>query len=91
MTGTKDTLYVGIIGVDPSTQGRGLGAALLRHMISLAEQQGVNTTLTTQDERSVEWYKIFDFVVTDKDTISLPNGDEMSTWCLVRHSPLHSS
>lgn len=84
--GTSQSIYVVVFGVDPTVQGKGLGGKLLRHIIQIADEQGLPMTLTTQDVKSADWYKTFGFETTDVDTISLPqpDGEEMTSWCMVR-------
>ncbi|MDD4924579.1 MAG: diaminobutyrate acetyltransferase [Dehalococcoidales bacterium] len=50
-----DTLFVWQIGVDPDFHNRGIGTALLEHLITLAVENGITyieTTITTSNKAS---------------------------------------
>jgi len=58
--------YLDAIAVDPSRQGAGVGGALVRHGLSLAERDGVGAFLETSVERNVTYYERFGFRVIDE-------------------------
>lgn len=53
--------YLAILGVDPSAQGRGVGAALLRDGLARSDAEGVSTYLETQKPDNLAWYGRFGF------------------------------
>jgi GNAT superfamily N-acetyltransferase len=61
--------HVGPLGVDPHNQGRGVGKALLRSFLQLADQQGVPSFLETDVDRNVELYEGFGFGVASAEEI----------------------
>ena len=50
-----------VIGVDPARQRTGSGGALIRHVLSLADQQGLPAYVITHEERNVAYYERFGF------------------------------
>ena len=56
----KDTLYLGMLSVDPQVQASGIGKLLLNHAENFARDHHYNTiTITVIDRRHelVDWYK----------------------------------
>jgi predicted N-acetyltransferase YhbS len=56
----KDTLYLGMLSVDPHVQASGIGKLLLQHAESFAREHQYNTiTITVIDQRRelIDWYK----------------------------------
>jgi GNAT superfamily N-acetyltransferase len=56
--------YLGVLGVEPSCQGRGLGAALVAAGLELADRAGVGAYLETSNPRNVPLYRRHGFEVT---------------------------
>lgn len=57
----KDAWYLTIIGVHPASQGRGIGAELLRPTLAEATQRGVHSFLETFRPRSLAFYERLGF------------------------------
>lgn len=55
--------YLAAIAVEPSMQGRGLGARLMKHGLALAAEKGEPCFLETAKESNREWYRGFGFEV----------------------------
>ncbi len=72
--------YLAILGVDPAAQGRGVGAALLRHGLGWSDAEGVSTYLETQKADNVAWYARFGF--EERGTID--HADAPTLWLLER-------
>ena len=53
----SDAWYLSILGVDPSVQGRGLGARLLEPTLAEARAAGAVTWLETFTDRGVRFYE----------------------------------
>lgn len=56
--------YLPMIGVIPTMQRRGHGAALMRHALRLSDQTGMPAYLEATSRRSVSFYKRLGFQVT---------------------------
>jgi ribosomal protein S18 acetylase RimI-like enzyme len=59
----EDITYLWFIGVNPKSQHRGIGSALLLHVIEQAKSARRAIYLETSVETNVMWYKGFDFEV----------------------------
>ena len=55
--------YLPLIGVDPSQQGRGYGAALLRHALARCDRDGVPAYLESTNPKNVPLYERHGFEV----------------------------
>jgi len=64
--------YLAMIGVDPSRQGSGVGAALLRSRLERCDEDGTAAYLESSNPQNVPLYEHFGFQVTG--TLDLPNG-----------------
>lgn len=58
--------YLGILGVDPAHQGRGLGARLLEPTLALADRGGFLCHLESSNPRNVAFYERCGFAATDE-------------------------
>jgi GNAT superfamily N-acetyltransferase len=72
--------YLALLAVDPTQQGRGLGAAVIQPGIDAADDAGLPCYLETQKEANLAWYGRFGFEVTD--TIRV--GKVPPVWCMTR-------
>jgi GNAT superfamily N-acetyltransferase len=72
--------YLAILGVDPPSQGRGLGSALLQPMLRRCDDEGVGAYLETGTERNVSFYARHGFRVMDE--VRLLKGPPM--WLMWR-------
>ena len=73
--------YLFMIGVDPSSQGKGYGGQLLRHLNELADKAGVECYLETDKPESVNLYEHFGYRVVRDDTIRAAN---LHMWMMTR-------
>jgi ribosomal protein S18 acetylase RimI-like enzyme len=67
--------YLAVLGTDPIAQGRGLGSALLAHMLARCDDDGVCAYLESSKERNIDFYARHGFRVTGE--IHLPRGPTM--------------
>ena len=73
--------YVWLLGVDPASQGKGVGGALLSSICERADRDGVPCYLDTTNERNLAFYRRHGFeVVYEGD---FPRGGP-HLWTLVR-------
>jgi ribosomal protein S18 acetylase RimI-like enzyme len=56
--------YLGVLGVDPSSQGQGLGSTLVRAGLELADRAGVGAYLETSNPKNLPFYRRHGFEVT---------------------------
>ncbi len=73
-------LYLSVIGVHPSRQGRGVGGALLRHLVSEAGARGLPCHLETAKPSNVSLYERFGFRVVGE----VAYGGAPPTWAMTR-------
>ena len=59
-------LYLHILGVHSSHRGKGHGGALLRHLISVAEENGLPCYLETATEINTTLYQHFGFEILEE-------------------------
>ncbi|WP_324192393.1 GNAT family N-acetyltransferase [Nocardia transvalensis] len=78
---TEPTWFLGVVGVDPQLQGRGLGKAVIRPGLAEADRAGLPAYLETSDERNVHIYRSLGFEVTAE--VELTRGGPR-TWSMVR-------
>ena len=71
------TYFVGMVGVRPSSQGRGLGRALLEHIaeMSRTRPESAGVTLTTELGQNVAFYKHLGYRVLGSARVG-----EITTW-----------
>lgn len=55
--------YLSMIGADPARQGRGLGSALLAHVLALIDEQGLPAYLESSNPKNTPLYERFGFEV----------------------------
>lgn len=73
--------YLASVGVTPSAQGSGLGTAVIRPGLAVADVQGVPVYLETSTPRNLVLYRRLGFEVTAE--YPLPDGGPL-TWTMVR-------
>lgn len=56
--------YLGVLGVDPAWQGRGLGSRLMQPILERADAEGLAVTLETGQPRNLPLYRRHGFEVT---------------------------
>jgi GNAT superfamily N-acetyltransferase len=64
--------YLFILGTEPAAQGRGLGSALLDHMLARIDADGMPVYLESSNERNLAWYGRHGFEVTGE--VVIPGG-----------------
>ena len=57
--------YLGLLGTDPTMQGRGVGSALLEPALARADGEGMPCYLETQKEENLSFYARHGFAVRD--------------------------
>jgi len=55
--------YLPMIGVEPRSQGRGLGADLMRHAVARCDEEGTLAYLESSNPRNISLYRRFGFEV----------------------------
>jgi ribosomal protein S18 acetylase RimI-like enzyme len=73
-------LYLAVLGVDPSGQGRGLGSRLLAPGLERCDAEGVPAYLESSKERNVAFYGRHGFEVTGE--VRMPLGPPL--WLMTR-------
>jgi GNAT superfamily N-acetyltransferase len=58
--------YLGVLGVDPTWQGQGLGSRLMQPILDRADSEGLAVTLETGQPRNLPLYARHGFEVTDE-------------------------
>ena len=66
-----DCWYLPLIGVDPGHQGKGIGAALMKHATSMFDEHGALSYLESSTPRNVPLYQRHGFEILDQ----IPFGD----------------
>jgi len=56
--------YLGVLGTDPSAQGKGIGGALLQPILDRCDAEGLPAYLESSKDRNVPYYERFGFRVT---------------------------
>ena len=67
--------YLSILGTDPSSQGKGLGSALLAPVLARCDRDGLPAYLESSNERNVPFYERNGFEVTG--THDFPDGPRL--------------
>jgi ribosomal protein S18 acetylase RimI-like enzyme len=73
--------YLAGIGVDPSAQRRGIGAALLQPGVEAAERAGLPAVLLTNNEANLPFYERYGFAVVRTDQTP---KDGPQAWAMVK-------
>lgn len=58
-----------VVGVDPELQNRGVGSALVKEGLALADQSGCPCYLETSEKRNLAFYERLGFVVLAEATL----------------------
>lgn len=67
--------YLNFLGVEPASQGRGIGSALLRHVLDTADRCAAAACLDATSPRNRRLYEAHGFVATGE--IQVPDGPPM--------------
>lgn len=73
--------YLWLLGAEPSKQGTGVGAALLRPALARADAEGVPCYLETQNRRNVRFYRKQGFRVVSDGEVP---GHGLRVWTMLR-------
>jgi len=79
---TPEHWYLAVLGVDPSSQGRGFGPHLMTPVLDRCDRDGTPAYLETDTEQNVALYERHGFRVTGE--LTLPGGDEPTVWLMWR-------
>lgn len=74
-------MYLQVLGVDPSFQGKGYAGKLVRPVLSKLENEGLPCYLETLDERNIDLYEHFGFGVIEKSNVP---DTELTVWAMLR-------
>jgi ribosomal protein S18 acetylase RimI-like enzyme len=74
-------MYLLLLGIDPSQQGRGLSTPLLQPSLDLFDQQGLPCYLDTHNPNNVSLYQRFGFEVVHEGDIP---GTSVQHWAMLR-------
>jgi len=73
--------YLLVLGVDPASQGQGIGSRLIQPVLARADREGVPCYLETQTESNVAFYRRRGFEVASADQL-LDSG--LTVWTMLR-------
>lgn len=79
---TPEHWYLAVLGVDPSSQGRGFGPHLMAPVLDRCDGDGTPAYLETDTEQNVALYERHGFRVTEQ--VTLPGGAEPTVWLMWR-------
>ncbi|RSH95661.1 hypothetical protein EHS25_000753 [Saitozyma podzolica] len=82
-TGIADSLYLSLLAVEPTSQRRGLGRALVEAALGEADRLGVPSTLVTQERDKIRWYQSLGFEVAKHDEQDV-RGEKIPWWAMKR-------
>jgi GNAT superfamily N-acetyltransferase len=77
-------MYLGVLGTEPSAQGRGVGSAAISAGLAFADAEGLPAYLESSKERNLDFYARFGFKVLDE--LPLPGGGP-PIWPMWREPP----
>jgi len=80
----KSHWYLWVVGVDPASQGRGIGSRLLEPVLARASADGTACYLETGVERNIPFYEKHGFRVVGEGRVP---GLEVPVWALRREAP----
>jgi GNAT superfamily N-acetyltransferase len=72
-----------MLGTDPQHQGRGVGRALLEHMLARADADGTPVWLETSEPGNAALYERFGF----EAITHVPAGRVLPPWWVMRRAP----
>lgn len=77
--------YLWGLAVDPARKRKGVGTALMKHFMQIADAADKPTYLETHDESNVAYYQRLGFTLVHTDTIPRYN---LRIWCMLREAEL---
>lgn len=77
---TPEHYYLAVLGTDPSSQGQGLGSAVLQPVLEMCDDDGIGAYLESSKEQNIDFYVRHGFAVTR--WIDLPGGPRV--WLMWR-------
>jgi len=80
--------YLSVLGVDPNTQAQGLGSALIRAGLDLADREKVGAYLETSNQRNLPLYRRHGFEVTKSFDFEAQGAKGPTCWLMWR--PVHA-
>ncbi len=80
---TQPYWYLQMIGVDPTSQGSGIGTRLLEPILGHTEETQQRCYLETNTKRNVAWYEKLGFRVINPSVSFTPGGPP--NWTMLRH------
>ena len=80
---TGPHMYLLLLGIDPSQQGRGLSTPLLQPSLDRLDEQGLPCYLDTHNPNNVSLYQRFGFEVVHEDEIP---GTSVRHWAMLRQN-----
>ncbi|KAF8610378.1 hypothetical protein BDV93DRAFT_14533 [Ceratobasidium sp. AG-I] len=82
----KGLLHLSLLGVHPDFQRKGLGIALVRHMLDPNDAKGAASCVETTKPSNVAFYKALGYEVKAQTLVSSPHGD-VTMWSFYREPP----
>ncbi|MDR0777930.1 MAG: GNAT family N-acetyltransferase [Methanomassiliicoccaceae archaeon] len=79
----REHYYLWGLVVDPGTQRKGVGSALMKIIIDKADTKNVPIYLETHDKNNVDYYERFGFKLIHTGTIT---GHGLEFWCMLRET-----
>jgi ribosomal protein S18 acetylase RimI-like enzyme len=76
--------YLNVLGVDPSCQAQGLGSALVRAGLDLADREGVGAYVETSNPRNLPLYKRHGFEVKKSFELEAQGAKGPTCWLMWR-------
>lgn len=73
--------YLWALGVDPESQGQGIGTALLQPVLKESAKESTPCYLETQTQRNVQFYRRLGFEVLLETEVP---GLDLRIWCMAR-------
>ena len=73
--------YLWVLGVDPSSQGQGIGGKLIEPVLARSDDEGVPCYLETQLERNVAFYERRGFEIVWQGEVP---QRELMLWTMIR-------
>lgn len=73
--------YLWLIGVEPDSQGQGIGSRLLEPVLAQADREGLPCYLETQTQENVDFYQKRGFEVVSDGVVP---GHDIRAWAMLR-------